>query len=98
MDISRTHTVHGEPAQTCPWKAAREAVSDADVFVGDYNHLFDDGVRESSLKAMDLSLEDIIIVVDEAHNLAEQAREAAIFGMFSSGNAIFLKKALERVG
>ena len=74
VDISRTHTVHGEPAQTCPWKAAREAVSDADVFVGDYNHLFDDGVRESSLKAMDLSLEDFIIVVDEAHNLPDRIR------------------------
>ena len=74
VDISRTHTVHGAPAQTCPWKAAREAVSDADVFVGDYNHLFDDGVRESSLKAMDLSLEDIIIVVDEAHNLPDRIR------------------------
>ena len=74
VDISRTHTVHGEPAQTCPWKAAREAVSGADVFVGDYNHLFDDGVRESSLKAMDLSLEDIIIIVDEAHNLPDRIR------------------------
>ena len=72
--ISRTHTVNGEPAQTCPWKAAREAVSGADVFVGDYNHLFDEGVRESSLKAMDLSLEDIIIVVDEAHNLPSRIR------------------------
>ena len=74
VDISRTHTAHGEPAQTCPWKAAREAVSGADVFVGDYNHLFDDGVRNSSLKAMDLSLEDIIIVVDEAHNLPGRIR------------------------
>ncbi len=74
VDISRTHTVHGEPAQTCPWKAAREAVGDADVFVGDYNHLFDDGVRESSLKAMDLSLDDIIVVVDEAHNLPDRIR------------------------
>lgn len=74
VDISRTHTAHGEPAQTCPWKAAREAVSGADVFVGDYNHLFDDGVRDSSLKAMDLSLEDIIIVVDEAHNLPGRIR------------------------
>ena len=74
VDIARTHTVHGESAQTCPWKAAREAVSGADVFVGDYNHLFDDGVRESSLKAMDLALEDIIIVVDEAHNLPDRIR------------------------
>ena len=74
VEIARTHTANGEAAQTCPWKAAREAVSGADVFVGDYNHLFDDGVRESSLKAMDLSLEDIIIVVDEAHNLPDRIR------------------------
>ena len=49
VDISE-RTVHGEPAQACPWKAAREAVSGADVFVGDYNHLFDDGVEESASK------------------------------------------------
>ena len=74
VGISRTHTENGAPAQTCPWKAAREAVSGADVFVGDYNHLFDEGVRTSSLKAMDLSLEDIIVVVDEAHNLPDHIR------------------------
>lgn len=74
VGISRTHTENGAPAQTCPWKAAREAVSGADVFVGDYNHLFDDGVRDSSLKAMGLSLEDIIVIVDEAHNLPDRIR------------------------
>jgi len=74
VGISRTHTENGVPAQTCPWKAAREAVSGADVFVGDYNHLFDDRVRESSLKAMGLGLEDIIVIVDEAHNLPDRIR------------------------
>ena len=74
VSIAQQHTVHGAPAVPCPWKIAREAVSGADVFVGDYNHLFDEGVRESSLKAMELSLEDIIIVVDEAHNLPGRIR------------------------
>jgi len=74
VGITRTHTVHGEPAQTCPWKAAREAVSGADVFVGDYNHLFDDSVREASLKAMGVDLSDIFIIVDEAHNLPDRIR------------------------
>ncbi|MBR68843.1 MAG: hypothetical protein CMA86_04970 [Euryarchaeota archaeon] len=74
VGISQTHTENGVPAQTCPWKAAREAVSGADVFVGDYNHLFDEGVRTSSLKAMELELEDIIVVVDEAHNLPDRIR------------------------
>jgi DNA excision repair protein ERCC-2 len=74
VGITKTHTENGIPAQTCPWKAAREAVSGADVFVGDYNHLFDDAVRDSSLKAMGLNLEDIIVVVDEAHNLPDRIR------------------------
>ncbi len=74
VSIAQQHTSQGMPAVTCPWKIAREAVSGADVFVGDYNHLFDEGVRESSLKAMELSLEDIIIVVDEAHNLPGRIR------------------------
>ncbi len=74
VSLTRTHTVNGEVTQACPWKVAREAVNGADVFVGDYNHLFDEGVRDSSLKAMDLSLEDIIIVVDEAHNLPDRIR------------------------
>ena len=74
VSLTRSHTFNGEQAQTCPWKIAREAVSGADVFVGDYNHLFDEGVRQSSLKAMDLELEDIIIIVDEAHNLPDRIR------------------------
>ena len=69
-----THTENGAPSVTCPWKIARESVALADVFVGDYNHLFDDGVRENSLKAMGLQLEDILIIVDEAHNLPDRIR------------------------
>ena len=43
-------------------------------FVGDYNHIFDEGVRKSSLEAMGVALEDIIVVVDEAHNLPNRIR------------------------
>ncbi len=68
------HTENGRPAVTCPWKIARESVAFANVFVGDYNHLFDDGVRENSLKAMGINLENIIIIVDEAHNLPDRIR------------------------
>ena len=74
VDLAKIHRVDGEITQTCPWKAAREAANHADVFVGDYNHLFDEGVRSSSLEAMGLPLEDIIIIVDEAHNLPDRIR------------------------
>ncbi|MFL2969286.1 MAG: ATP-dependent DNA helicase [Candidatus Poseidoniaceae archaeon] len=74
VDLAKIHRVDGQIAQTCPWKAAREAANHADVFVGDYNHLFDEGVRSSSLEAMGLPMEDIIIIVDEAHNLPDRIR------------------------
>ena len=74
VQMAQTHSEHGVPTLTCPWKAAREAVSSADVFVGDYNHLFVDAVRDASLNAMELDLSDIIVIVDEAHNLPDRIR------------------------
>ena len=74
VQMAQTHSEHGVPTLTCPWKAAREAVSSADVFVGDYNHLFVDAVRDASLNAMEVDLSDIIVIVDEAHNLPDRIR------------------------
>ena len=74
VELTKIHRVGGEITQTCPWKAAREAAGQADIFVGDYNHIFDEGVRKSSLEAMGIALENIIVVVDEAHNLPNRIR------------------------
>ena len=74
VELTKIHRENNVLTQVCPWKIARESVKHADVFVGDYNHLFDDGVREVSLEAMGVNLSDIIIIVDEAHNLASRIR------------------------
>ena len=58
----------------CPWKVMRNTAKEADIIVCDYNHLFIDTVRESSLPALGVNLEDIIIIVDEAHNLPSRIR------------------------
>jgi len=58
----------------CPWKALRNSAKDADLIVCDYNHLFIDNIRESTLSALDINLEDILIIVDEAHNLPSRIR------------------------
>ncbi len=58
----------------CPWTVLRNTAKEADIIVCDYNHLFIDNVRESSLPALGISLEDIIIIVDEAHNLPSRIR------------------------
>ncbi|HJM67419.1 MAG TPA: ATP-dependent DNA helicase [Candidatus Thalassarchaeaceae archaeon] len=58
-----------EKRRICAWAAAREAASDADILVCDYNHMFLESVRKASLSSMGIELENVIVVVDEAHNL-----------------------------
>jgi DNA excision repair protein ERCC-2 len=72
--MARNHTEGKLPQPTCPWKVARETAGRADILVCDYNHLFIEDVRKASLGAMGLEMENLIIVVDEAHNLPERIR------------------------
>ena len=63
------------PDGICPWKAARETAGVADVVVCDYNHVFVEHVREASLPAMGLEVSNMILIVDEAHNLPDRIRK-----------------------
>ena len=58
---------------TCPHKAAMEAARRADVVVCDYNYVFSD-IRERVLPRIERPLEEIVLVVDEAHNLPDRIR------------------------
>lgn len=66
VDISLNHGC-------CPHKVAMEAAKTADVVVCDYNYLFSD-MKERILESMDTSPEDLVVVVDEAHNLPDRVR------------------------
>lgn len=65
---------YGREQRVCAWGTARTLVSSADVFIGDYNHLFLDQVRSSSLASFGLDLTRILLIVDEGHNLPERIR------------------------
>ena len=58
----------------CPFEAALDLTSGVDVIIGDYNYVFD---PQAALKRMfvDESPEDVILVIDEAHNLYERGAE-----------------------
>ena len=58
----------------CAWQTCRSAVKDSDILVCDYNHIFAEQVRESSLPSMGVSLKNCILIVDEAHNLPDRIR------------------------
>lgn len=58
----------------CPYKMALEAAGSADVIVCDYNYLFSTDITERVLEKIEKGLEDLIVIVDEAHNLPDRIR------------------------
>lgn len=61
---------HAARAVVCPFALGLDLAARADVVIGDYNYLFDPGVR-LALVSQDPS--EWIVVVDEAHNLPDRA-------------------------
>ncbi len=57
--------------KVCPFEVQLELASRADAVVADYNYVFDPGVSLHQLE----DLENKILIVDEAHNLPDRARQ-----------------------
>jgi DNA excision repair protein ERCC-2 len=57
----------------CPHKVAMEAAGDAHAIVCDYNFVFSD-IRGPFLSRVGRHLEDLLLIVDEAHNLPDRIR------------------------
>jgi len=53
----------------CPYELARFLARKANIVVGTYSYVFNPKIREAFLSGLDSTLEDIVLVVDEAHNL-----------------------------
>jgi DNA excision repair protein ERCC-2 len=60
-------------AEVCPFEVQLELAARADAVVADYNYVFDPGVALRHLSKDEL--EKVILVVDEAHNLPDRARQ-----------------------
>ena len=59
--------------EVCPFEVQLELAERADAIVADYNYVFEPGVALRHLSGDDLR--DAIVIVDEAHNLADRARQ-----------------------
>ncbi|MEF8874361.1 MAG: helicase C-terminal domain-containing protein [Candidatus Thermoplasmatota archaeon] len=57
----------------CPHKAALLAGKDSDLIVCDYNYIFSD-IRERIFELLEIELQDVLLIVDEAHNLPDRIR------------------------
>ena len=84
LDRLRSEHAHFDPDQVfaaakkeevCPFEVQLELSRYADVLIADYNYVFDPAVALGHLS--DEGLKDVLLLVDEAHNLPDRAR--AIF-------------------
>jgi DNA excision repair protein ERCC-2 len=61
----------------CPYEVAKFAMEDVDVVALSYLYVFDPAVRGAFLRQLSKPLSQVILIVDEAHNLPEVAVEIA---------------------
>ncbi|XP_054456847.1 Fanconi anemia group J protein [Anoplopoma fimbria] len=84
--LQRVHGLHdawdiedlvaiGKRLRSCSYYAARELMQEASIIFCPYNYLLDPMIRES----MEIDLTGQIVVLDEAHNIEDCARESASF-------------------
>ncbi len=59
----------------CPYEIAVEVAKKASVIVTDYYYVFHPKISENFFEKIGKKLEDVILVIDEGHNLAGRLRE-----------------------
>ncbi len=79
----------------CPYELSRLLFTEMDVIALNYLYLLDPDIRESLLADVGIEMNDVILILDEAHNVPHQATETQSdrIGLFSIKGA--LKEAVE---
>uniref|UniRef100_A0A8C4WG16 DNA 5'-3' helicase n=1 Tax=Gopherus evgoodei TaxID=1825980 RepID=A0A8C4WG16_9SAUR len=67
----------GKKLRACAYFAARELMVGADIVFCPYNYLLDPQIRES----MEINLKEQVVILDEAHNIEDCARESASYSV-----------------
>ena len=75
-DIFHVHELRNICAESgmCPHRAALDVGKHADIVVCDYNYIFSD-MLDTMLDRFEKGLEEMILVIDEAHNLPDRIRQ-----------------------
>ena len=59
----------------CGYEVSLELAKKAKVVIGDYNYIFNDFIANTILGKLQIDLENIILIVDEGHNLPDRIRD-----------------------
>ncbi len=66
-----------EAASICPAETARKMLSRVEVIACSYLYLFDPEIRPNFLDKIDCEMENLVVIIDEAHNLPENVNSIA---------------------
>ena len=61
----------------CGYELLKEGMEGIDLVICNYHHLLDPGIREQFFRWIGRDPEDIVVIFDEAHNVADAARDHA---------------------
>ncbi|KPV61467.1 MAG: ATP-dependent DNA helicase [Candidatus Bathyarchaeota archaeon BA1] len=75
----------------CPYELTKLLIGDVDIVALSYIYIFDPVIRGAFLKHLEKPMREIILIVDEAHNLPDTATELAsdslsLFAIRQAGN------------
>jgi DNA excision repair protein ERCC-2 len=76
--------------QFCPYELVKSVLPNMNVIALSYLYLFDPAIRNIFIKSLETPLDNIILVIDEAHNLPETAVDIA-----SSNLSLFMVRQAE---
>ena len=65
--------------RVCPYEARKALLSKFNVIVAPYIHVLSDGIRDYFLNNMQSDGSDLVMIVDEAHNIIDSARQQESF-------------------
>ena len=67
----------GSTHDVCPYEVSLILGKESDIIITDYYYLFHPGIRDTFLAKIGKTLEDLVIIVDEAHNLPDRVKDLA---------------------
>ncbi|HTY52539.1 MAG TPA: ATP-dependent DNA helicase [Methanomicrobiales archaeon] len=69
----------------CPYEVMLQAARGADVVLLNFHHVFDDSIRGALYEQLDLSAGEVLLLIDEAHNLGDAVQNVQSVSLGEKG-------------
>lgn len=69
----------GKQYDVCPYETSLILGKESNIIITDYYYIFHPGIRDTFLAKIGKNIEDLVLVVDEAHNLPNRVKDLASY-------------------